>query len=69
MRPETKSGYIALLIGILGYIGVLCLNSENNLFNYLSTAVLTPFIIYGIAMMFNPNTRREKIGQIPFRGW
>jgi len=69
MRPEKKSGYIALLIGILGYIGIFYLNSNNDLFTYLSTAVFTPFIIYGIAMMFNPNTRREKIGQIPFRGW
>ena len=69
MSPETKSGYIALIIGILGYLRTIYLNSQNEMVTYLLTAVFTPFLIFGIAMFLNPKSRREKIGQIPFRGW
>ncbi|ABR54673.1 conserved hypothetical protein [Methanococcus vannielii SB] len=69
MSPEKKSGYFAMLIGILGYIGILYLNPKNDMVTYLSTAVFTPFIIYAVSIFLGPKSRREKIGQIPFRGW
>lgn len=69
MTPEEKTGFISLLIGILGFILVITLNPENVMLIYMATALLTPFLIYGVGISLNPKTRRKKIGRIPFRGW
>jgi energy-converting hydrogenase A subunit I len=68
MTPEKKSGVISVIIGILGFI-FLIVYSNNVFLTYMGTALSTPFIIYGVGMLLNPNTRRKEDGQIPFRGW
>ncbi|HIQ32004.1 hypothetical protein KKP90_01940 [Methanothermococcus sp. SCGC AD-155-E23] len=68
MTPERKSGMLALIIGILGFLYILIF-PKSVLVVYLGTALFTPFILYGIGIMFIPKTRRRKEGLLPFRGW
>ncbi|MBP2143761.1 energy-converting hydrogenase A subunit I [Methanococcus voltae] len=68
LTPEFKSGIIALIIGIVGYLYIYLANL-GDLFSYLGMAVSTPFLIYGIGILLNPSTKRKEMGKIPFRGW
>ncbi|AXI24898.1 hypothetical protein CFE53_01460 [Methanofervidicoccus sp. A16] len=68
MTPERKSGILSLIVGILGFLYII-LYPKNVLVIYLGTALFTPFILYGVGMMFIPKTRRKKEGLLPFRGW
>ena len=68
MTPEKKSGIISLLIGIIGLLLIIFL-SKSAFITYLGLALFFPFIVFGVGISLNPNTRRKKIGQLPFRGW
>ena len=68
MTPEKKSGVISLLIGLIGFV-FLIIYSKSIFLTYMGTALFTPFIVYGVGMLLNPNTRRKEEGQIPFIGW
>ncbi|HID47961.1 MAG TPA: hypothetical protein EYP47_04725 [Methanococcaceae archaeon] len=68
MTPERKSGIVALIVGVLGFLYII-LYSGDPLVAYLGTALFTPFLLYGIGVMFIPKSRRKKEGLLPFRGW